>query len=285
MTDILRIVIADLQRLDVRSGLDILIIAGLFYWLLLLLRRTTAMALLRGAAIILTAAVVLGRLFDLRVLNWLVRNSLTGLLIAVPIIFQPEIRRALERLGRTSARGLLARPDHGSVVHAVSRACQRLARQRLGALVVIERETGLEEYLDSGTRLDALATPELIESLFQKGSPLHDGAVVIRGRRVVSAGCTLPLAVGELPFHAGTRHRAGLGITEVTDALCIIVSEETGQITLAMNGRMYPDIDADSLHRMIGRLLVVPRRAEASASPDGDAEASARLRVGGREGL
>jgi diadenylate cyclase len=270
MTELLRIVVHTLQRLDVRSALDIFIIAGLFYWLLLLLRRTTAMALLRGAAIMLTLAVVLGQVFDLRVLSWLVRNSLTGLLIATPIIFQPEIRRALERLGRTSARGLLSRPDQEPVIEAVAEASSEISRQGLGALIVLERDTGLEDYLDSGTRIDAVATPDLIESIFQKGSPLHDGAVIIRATRLAAAGCMLPLAAGNLPIHAGTRHRAGLGITEVTDAVCIIVSEETGHVSVAANGRLNPNVDSTRLRPVIRRLMATQRR-------NGDSDASVDL--------
>lgn len=280
MMEFVRTVGHTLQQLDMRSLLDILIIAGLFYWLLLLLRRTTAMALLRGAAIVLTLAVVLSHLFELRVLTWLLRNSFTGLLIAVPIIFQPEIRRALERLGRTSARGLLVRPDYRAVIDMVVETATHLARQRIGALIVIERETGLEEFLDTGTRLDAAVSADLLEAIFQHTSPLHDGAVIIRDNRIMAAGCMLPLSAGPVPVHVGTRHRAGLGITEQSDAISIIVSEETGQIGLAANGRLIPDLDPVRLRAFLRGLLSAATVRESWEQATAAQENAATLPIG-----
>lgn len=275
MTDLLQVLTDTLRRLNLQSLLDILIIAGLFYWLLLLLRRTTAMALLRGAAIVFIVAFIFGRLLDLRVLNWLVRNSLTGLLIATPIIFQPELRRALERLGRTTAHSFLARPYYRRVVDVIAEVSGRLAGQRVGALIVIERETGLEAYLDTGTRLEALISSPLLEAIFQHGSPLHDGAVIIRGDRIVAASCMLPLSERAVPGHVGARHRAALGITEQTDALSVLISEETGEIGLAANGRLLPTLDVVRLRSfLLGLLSATTERdvwLEAGREPTGAA--------------
>ncbi len=250
------------SRLGPGSVVDILLIALLFYWVLLLLRGTTAMTLLRGVAFLLIAAVVLARIFDLRVLNFIIRNSFIGVLIAVPIIFQPEIRRALERLGRTGLRAWLRRPPYEEAIEAVSRAALGLARQRHGALIVLERETGLEDYIVTGIRVDAAPSAELLEGIFYPNSPLHDGAVIVREDRVVAAGCTLPLSDNYWGNQLGTRHRAGVGITEGTDAVSVVVSEETGQISLASNGRLIPRLDEARLRATLTSLM-------GQAVPDG----------------
>jgi diadenylate cyclase len=248
-----------LGRLDALAVLDIVIIAFVFYWALLLFRGTTAMTLLRGAAIILIAAFLLGRVLDLRVLNFVLRNSLTGVIIAIPIIFQPEIRRALERVGRTGFRVWPGRTSYEGVVDAVSETALYLARQQHGAIMVLERETGLQEYIDTGVRLDAATSAELLEDLFYPNSPLHDGAVILRAERVVAASCTLPLSENRLPPEMSTRHRAGLGITERSDAVSVVVSEETGQISLAADGRMYTRLDEGRLRGLLYRLMAERR--------------------------
>jgi diadenylate cyclase len=220
--------------------------------------------LLRGAAFLLIAAVVLARIFDLQVLNFIIRNSFIGVLIAVPIIFQPEIRRALERLGRTGLRAWLRRPRYQEAIDAVSSAVLNLARQRHGALIVLERETGLEDYIDTGIRVDAAPSPQLLEGIFYPNSPLHDGAVIVREDRVVAAGCTLPLSDNFWGGHLGTRHRAAVGITEGTDAVSVVVSEQTGQISVASNGRMIPRLDETRLRATLAGLTGQPPLAEAS---------------------
>lgn len=229
-----------LEQFGPSSVIDVLLIAALIYGTLRVLSGTRAMTQLRGALILLLVALLLGRAFDLTVVNYIVDNSLPALLIGVVIIFQPEIRRALDRLGRTGLRGLLARPEYADVLDAITRATGELARSRHGALMVIERGTGLRDVIDTGVPIDARVTPELLEGIFYPNSPLHDMAVVIRDDRVVAAGCVLPLA-DHLPpgeSHLGTRHRAALGITEHTDAVSIVVSEETGGISVAVDGRL-----------------------------------------------
>ena len=251
-----------LSRFDARAVVDILLIAAIIYWVLLLLRGTTAMSALRGIAFVFIGAFVLARLFNLRVLSFLLQNSLIALLIVIPIVFQPELRRALERLGRTGRRAWLGRPGYDSVVDAVTGAAANLSRQRHGALIVLERETGLEDYIDTGVRVDAAPSVELLEGIFFPNSPLHDGAVILRENRVVAAACTLPLAEESGKGLMGTRHRAALGISERSDAISVVVSEETGQISVASNGRMSRRLDAVRLRATLQSILggAWPRR-------------------------
>ncbi|MDE3097436.1 MAG: diadenylate cyclase CdaA [Chloroflexota bacterium] len=262
------------QQFGPAAALDVAIISLVFFWLLLLLRGTTAMAVMRGAFILLIAAFALGRAFDLRMLNFLLRNSFTGLLIALPIIFQPEIRRALERVGRTGMLAFAASPRYPETIEALSVAVADMSRRRFGALIVLERDTGLQDYVETGVAVDAIASPELIEGIFYPNSPLHDGAAVLRGNRIVAAGCTLPLSENSPPGELGTRHRAGLGITERTDAVSLVVSEETGRVSVAADGRMYMRLDDVRLRALLESLLHVngttPRKAAAGPAP-GDA--------------
>ena len=255
MPDFLRSFLDALREIDAASAIDILLLTAVIWWLLLLLRGTTAMTLLRGAAMVLIGAFALANLFDLTVMNWLLRNSLTGLLIAIPIIFQPEIRRALERVGRTGLRAIRGRGLSDQVIDVIADASRDLARRRHGALMVLERETGLEEYIGTGRRLDAAPSEELIAGIFYRNSPLHDGAVILRGDRVVAAACTLPLSESPLPPHYGTRHRAALGITERTDAVSVVVSEETGDIAVAADGRIVPQPDDRTLRQTLRALV------------------------------
>ena len=254
MTDFREFLVDNFEQFDSAAALDIFLIWLLIFGMLLLLRGTTAMAVVRGATILLIGAFILGRIFDLRVLNFLLRNSFLGLLIALPVIFQQEIRRALERVGRAGARAF-GTLDYDDTLEAVSEAALDMARQKIGALIVLERETGLTEYSERGIPVDAVPSPELIENIFFPNSPLHDGAVVLRGDRVVAAGVTLPLSENSLPGELGTRHRAGLGITEHTDAVSLMVSEETGRISVAADGRMYTRLDEARLRGILERLL------------------------------
>ena len=241
-----------LSRIDPIDLLDIFLIALLIYWAFLLLRGTPAIALLRGAAIILIAIVFLARALNLEVLDFVIRNSLTGLIIAVPIIFQPEIRRALERVGRT---GIWTRPPYQDVIDTISKTATDLSMRRHGALIVFERETGLQTFVDSGVAVDAVPTAELLEGIFYPNAPLHDGAVILRENRVVAAGCTLPLSETRLSGEMGLRHRAGLGVTEGTDAVSLVISEESGAIALAADGRLFANLDEGRMRGLLVRLL------------------------------
>ncbi len=254
MEDFLDNIGQNLSRFDGRAAIDILLIAAIIYWLLLVLRGTTAMSVLRGIAFVFIGAFVLARVLNLTVLNWVLTHSFIVVLIAIPIIFQPELRRALERLGRTR-RGLLGRPAYDKVIDAVTTAACNLSRDHHGALMVLERETGLEDYIDTGVRVDAAPSSELLQGIFFPNSPLHDGAVILRENRVVAAACTLPLADEKPRGMTGTRHRAALGITECTDAVSVVVSEETGQMSVATNGRIWQHLDAGRLRAILQNSL------------------------------
>jgi diadenylate cyclase len=275
MADFLRSIADTLQHLGVRDVLDILLIAGVIYWLLLWLRGTSAMSLLRGVAIVAALGIVLGNLFDLTVVNWLLRNSLTALLIAIPIIFQPEIRRALERVGRTGMRSWRGRVSVEGVHEVVAAVAQGCSEARQGLLIILEGETGLEDYVASGVRLDALPTIPLLLSIFYVNSPLHDGAVVIREGRIAAASCMLPLSESAMSYTVGTRHRAALGISERTDALALVVSEETGEISIAYNGRLLRPVPAATLSTALrtvrqGTLPPAARASEPDEAPAPD---------------
>lgn len=255
MAEFWRGIVDTLEEIGPASLLDILIIAAIIYWLLLLLRGTTAMTLLRGVAVVAVGVLLLSRVLDLTVVNWLVGNAVTGLIIAIPIVFQPEIRRALERVGRT---GVLARLGHSAraeTIEAIVAATLHLSQNRHGALMVLERDTGLEEYIDTGIKMDAEISPELLEGIFFPKSPLHDGAVVLRGDRVMAAACTLPVSQNSLPGYLGLRHRAAVGVTEHTDAVSVVVSEETGDISVAANGRLLWRLDESRLRAVLSSLL------------------------------
>jgi diadenylate cyclase len=227
-----------LERLDGAAVLDILIIAAVIFALLMALRGTTAMTLLRGGVVIVCLLYLVGRILDLSVVNFILRNSLPGLVVGLIVIFQPEIRRALERAGRTSVRAWLSTGEHSQDAAILATAVMELSRRRHGAIIVVERTTGLEDYTETGIRLDADLSPQLIESIFYPNSPLHDKAAIVRDGKVVAACCTLPLAEGAGTMRMGTRHRAALGITERTDAVSIVVSEESGAISVASDGRL-----------------------------------------------
>jgi len=228
--------LADLKIVSLTSILDILIVAFVFYRLALLIRGTRATALIKGLAVLVVATTVSSWL-HLYTVNWLLKEAMTALVVALPVVFQPELRRALEKLGQGGFFGGVAATPEQRVVEELVRATGRLSRQHWGALIVLERSTGLEEYLEKGVRLDAQISAELLVNLFYPGSPLHDGAVLIRGGRVAAAACFLPLTGSDaLSAEYGTRHRAALGISEQSDAVAVVVSEETGGISLARDG-------------------------------------------------
>jgi diadenylate cyclase len=229
-----------LDQFDLSSAIDVLLIALVIFSTLRLMSGTRAMTQLRGALAVVLVAVVLGRLFGLTVVNFLVANSFTALVIGAAVVFQPEIRRALDRLGRTGVQGWLSPRTHREVIDSLVAAATRMSAERHGGLFVLERQTGLQDVIETGVPVDARISPELLAGIFYPNSPLHDMAVVLRDERVVAAGCVLPLA-GELRDGnrtIGTRHRAAIGITEQTDALTVVVSEETGGISIALGGKL-----------------------------------------------
>jgi diadenylate cyclase len=258
-----------LLRLDLLSVVDILLVAIIFYGLFTLVQGTQAVQLLRGIVIIVVTTVVVTSVFELTAFTWLIRNSLPALLVAIPVVFQPELRRLLERLGRGTGGFLSLRSQETvlqQVIETISQACSQLALRRHGALIVLERETGLQDIIETGVRLDAKVSLELILTLFFPNTALHDGAVIVRRDNIVAAGCVLPLSTANgAERQLGTRHRAGLGVTEGSDAIAVVVSEETGVISIAHNGRMIRRLD----EKRLAKVLTAFYRAEIKASLPG----------------
>lgn len=260
MTDFLNNLIFIFQRLNWLSIVDILLVTLIFFFLLYLLRDTQAMVLLRGILLLVVLVVLLTSLLDLPAFSWLVNTTLPALLFAIPVIFAPEIRRALERLGR--AGSLLAYDSKTPKVQlqeslrAIAQASARLSARQHGALIVLQNLDGLDEYAETGVRLDALVTPELLLQIFYPNTPLHDGAVIISRARISAAACVMPLSSSgvlnrspERPM--GLRHRAALGTSEACDAIAIVISEETGSISLAHNGKMLRSLSPEKLESIL----------------------------------
>lgn len=235
--------------------LDIVLVTLAIYGLLRLVRGTQAETLLRGIILLIVIITLLTQFLPLKGFSWLLQTSLPAILIAIPVIFAPEIRRGLERLGRAGAdlRFGAQAANVQPVIQSLVAAAQRLSERRHGALIVIERQVGLKEYQDTGTLLEARVTAELLLQIFYPNTPLHDGAAIVREDRVAAAACVLPLTASSLlgERQIGLRHRAALGITEVSDAVAIVVSEETGTISVAHNGRMIRRLDAERLTHML----------------------------------
>lgn len=256
MDGLLSILSSLAARFEPRSLIDITIVAVALYWVLTLISGTSAATLVRGILILLTLTIALSNLLQLTMLQWLLRYSLPAMLVAVPVLFAPELRRALEQLGRAGQLIPGREPllPSNRVGDAVSTAAQRLAERRWGALIVIERGTALGEYAESGIPIDGIVTVDLLLSIFYPNSPLHDGAVIVRGDRVVAAGVVLPLAQSASLEHMGTRHRAAIGITERSNAIAVVVSEETGSISIANAGRMVRNLGEGRLRKVLSIL-------------------------------
>jgi diadenylate cyclase len=238
MSDIL----LSLNRLqEWRNIVDIALVAIIIYLVLRLFRDTMAIQLIRGILLITLVIVVLTQSMELTAFSWLLRNSATVLIVAIPVIFQPELRRALERVGRT-APWLSRRSesvDTQRIINEVVRSVEDLAGRKHGALIVFEGSTGLGNTIERGVQVNGELSSQLLTTIFFPNTALHDGAVIVRGRSIMAAGCVLPLTERELAdTQLGTRHRAAIGITEQSDAMSIVVSEETGNISVARNGRI-----------------------------------------------
>lgn len=255
-----------LSQLDARAIVDIALVALIFWGLMLLVQRTQAIQLLRGIILLLLAVALLTSIFRLTAFSWLMSKAVPALLIAIPVIFQPELRRALERLGRAGGfpNPSYTVPAAQQVIRGVARASALLSDRKHGALMVLERGTGLQQYADTGVRVEAMLTPELLLTVFFPNTALHDGAAIIRGDRLLAAGCVLPLAASmAADSQLGTRHRAALGLTQQTDAVVVIVSEETGIISVAHNGRMIRRLDENRLVKVL-EAIYLPRRARST---------------------
>ena len=252
-----------LMSISITDVIDIAIVAFLIFELLNFIHETRAQQLFRGILLIV-AVFVLSEVMDLSLLNWLLTRLITVGLIALVILFQPEIRRALEQIGR---RGFLSgkvlnisKEDAFQTVNVIVDAVDEFSSTRTGALIVIEQETMLSDIIETGVVVDANISTRLLGNLFYEGSPLHDGAVIIRGDKVYAASCVLPLTSRtNIGKNLGTRHRAGLGISEESDAFVIIVSEETGAISVAQNGTMKRFLDLKTLEKLLLDIYIEPK--------------------------
>jgi diadenylate cyclase len=248
------------QRLSWLSLLDILLVTLIFFVLLYSLRDTQAMVLLRGVIFLVVALVLLTTLVELPAFSSLIRSALPALLLAIPVIFAPEIRRALERLGRAGTfaptSNQASYENMQKVISAVVEAAARLSARQHGALIVIQRMDNLQQYIETGVKMGAEATPELLLQIFYPDTPLHDGAAIIADRRITAAACVLPLSASGIlnrtpERQMGLRHRAALGISEVSDAISVVISEQSGSISIAHAGRMIRRIDPDRLENIL----------------------------------
>jgi len=242
------------NRPTLLDALDILIVAVLLYGLLMLARQTRASAVLKGLVILIVASWV-SDLLGLTAINWILLNIVNNGAVVIVILFQPEIRKALEQLGRGTLRDSSRLSDHAEneyIVREITNCLLSLSRRRVGALIVFEQKVGLKDIIETGTQLDSHISGALLENIFEPNTPLHDGAVVIRGSRIMSAGCILTLAEGMgISRELGTRHRAAIGITEATDAVTLIVSEETGIISVARAGHLTRHLDRTLLEQAL----------------------------------
>ena len=239
-----------------KDWLDIIIVAVLIYQLFKLTRETRASQVLKGLGVLIAASWI-SSFFGLKALNWVLMNVVNNGTVVLLILFQPELRRALERLGRGAKIDRIQDnvDESTRLINEVTQCLLSLSRRRVGALVVFEQNTGLKDFIETGSELDALVSSALLINIFEPNTPLHDGAVIIRGHRIVAAACVLALSdQSNLSRDLGTRHRAGLGVTETTDAVVLIVSEETGIISMAQGGKLTRHLDADGINKALSEL-------------------------------
>ncbi len=241
------------NRIQLTDFIDILIIAFLLYKVFRLTQQTRAGQVFKGFLLLVVIG-WLSNLLGFQALNWLVGNIISNGAIVLLILFQPELRRALEQMGRGARLAHLTEnmDESSRIVYEITQCLLGLSRRRVGALIVFEQKTGLKDYIDTGTTVDSKISAPLIANIFEPNTPLHDGAMIIRDERIVAAGCFLSLSDNSsLGRDLGTRHRAGLGVSEVTDAIVLIVSEETGIISMAQGGKLTRHLDGDSLSRIL----------------------------------
>ncbi len=261
MPEFLNEILFIFQRINWLSVLDLVLVTLIFFTILMMLRDTKSTILLRGVIFLVILLALLTQFIELPAFSWLIQTTLPALLLAIPVIFAPEIRRGLERLGRAGSANLfrksLASEEAIKItMHMISVACARLSARRHGALIVLERIDTLQEYVATGVYLDAVVSAELLLQIFYPNSPLHDGAVVISGNRILAASCVMPLSASGIlnrtpERQMGLRHRAALGSSEACDAIVVVVSEETGSISVAQAGRLIRGLDSDRLENML----------------------------------
>ena len=258
-------------RLGWQELVDVIVVALALYQLLKLLRGTRAIQLMVGLVLLVLVG-LLANIFNLILLQWFFQNAAPFVVFAVIVLFQPELRRALDQVGRF---GHLGRPltmfspqQLGRAMGETIRAAERLSARRTGALVAFEREVGLEDYAATGVRINGDVTAEFLQAIFFPNSPLHDGAVIIRGNQILAAGCLLPLPEeGQVRERLGTRHRAAIGLSMASDALVLVVSEETGHMSIVEDGKITRNLDIESLRRRLNGTVPTPRRRVISTRP------------------
>jgi len=234
---------------------DVILMSIIVYRLLLIIKGTKAAHMLIGLGLLLMAS-LLSRYFELYTVDWMIQSFWAQIVIAIIILFQPEIRRALAQMGEAQIFKNLTSAEELKSLDEIVRATVALANKKIGALIAIERDTSLKDFVEMGTPLDAKVTKEILLSIFHPTSPIHDGAVVIKGNRIVAAGCFLPITMGpDISKSLGTRHRAGLGLSEETDAVIVVVSEETGMVSMATHGKFDTHLDMGTLRDILTDLF------------------------------
>jgi diadenylate cyclase len=260
VTEFLNDVLFIFQRLDWLGVIDILLVTLIFFGVLYLVRDTQAMLLLRGIILILVLFALLTSLVNLPAFSWLIRTALPSMVFAIPVVFAPEIRRALERIGRAGTFFRVTNKKAGEeiqqTIQAIVAAAARLSARQHGALIILERFDHLDEYIRTGSLVQADVTPEILMQIFYPNTPLHDGAVIISGKKVIAAACVMPLSSSGILARSperkmGLRHRAAVGISEVTDSIAVVVSEETGAISIAHAGRIIRRLDIERLENIL----------------------------------
>lgn len=241
------------------SLIDILLVAFVLYKIMMLIKGTRAVQLLKGLAVLLLATTV-SKWAQFYTINWMLEKAMTMVFVALPVVFQPELRRGLEQLGRGKfflrPLVILGTEDTSRLVGEIVRAVQVLVKNKIGALIILERETGINDHIETGTLVDGIISAEFLINIFIPRSPLHDGAAIIRGDRLAAAGCFLPLSENpDLSKELGTRHRAALGLSELSDAVAIVVSEETGIVSVAVEGVLTRYLDDKTLKELLMNLL------------------------------
>ena len=252
------------STIGVLDIIDIVVVAYFLYRVYLMLKNTRAATLVKGL-LVLVGFMIICRTLNLHVISWLLEKSMTVIMVALPVVFQPELRRALEQIGRGKLfrKGSeLDEQELNAMLDDVASATKAMSAAKVGALMVFERATGLVERIETGVPIDGLVSSGLIQNIFVKDTPLHDGAVIIRGNRVVAACCLLPLTENRnLSQELGTRHRAAIGLSEQSDAMVLVVSEETGAISIARNGELMRYLTVDDVKDILRNAIVQPHAA------------------------
>ena len=251
------------RTIGILDVIDTGLVAFFLYRIYIMLKNTRAAALVKGL-LVLASLVIISKWLNLHVINWILEKAIAMMMVALPVVFQPELRRTLEQIGRGRLfrkRVELDETELNDMIEAVANAAVIMGQRKVGALIVFERAVGLEERIETGVKIDGLVTDSLLLNIFEKDTPLHDGAVIIRGNRIIAASCLLPLTDARgLSQELGTRHRAAIGISEQSDALVVVVSEETGTVSVTRNGEIYRYLSREDVVDMLQSAFMTNRR-------------------------